>query len=156
MEQPRVIHNTFVLERSFAKPPETVFAALSDPAKVRRWYGDERHEVEEFSMDFRTGGGQSLRYKLGEGTPVAGMRITNEGRYQEIVPGQRIVIAFTMDLGEQRISATLATFELVRTGTGTDLILTHQGAYFGDTTPPQMIEAGWRSLLEKLAKEVEK
>jgi uncharacterized protein YndB with AHSA1/START domain len=157
VEQEKVVHSTFVAERSFAMPVETVFAAFSDPAKLRRWYGEgERHEVEEFSVDFRTGGVQRLRYKLGEGTPVAGMRITNEGRYQEIVPGQRIVIAYTMDLGDKRISASQVTFELSPRGTGTDLVLTHQGAYFGDATPPKMIEAGWRALLEKLAKEVEK
>ncbi len=152
-----VVHNTFVIERSFTKPPEKVFAAFSDPGKLRRWYAaGEGHELEEFSVDFRTGGGHSMRYKLGESTPVAGKRITNEGRYQEIVPGQRIVMASTMDFEDKRISASLVTFELVPAGTGTNLILTNQGAYFGDATPPAMIEAGWRGLLERLAEEVER
>ena len=31
MEQPKIIHSTFVVERSFPKPPETVFAAFADP-----------------------------------------------------------------------------------------------------------------------------
>ena len=40
MEQPKVVHSTFVVERNFANPPQTVFAAFSDPAKARRWYGE--------------------------------------------------------------------------------------------------------------------
>jgi hypothetical protein len=36
--------------------------------------------------------------------------------------------------------------------TGTDLICTHQGAFFEGADGPQMREAGWRSLLDKLSK----
>src|ERR1700760_3513573 len=104
MEESKVIHSTFVVERSFAKPPAIVFTAFSDPAKVRRWFGvGEHHEVEDFASDFRVGGTQTLRYRLGPGTPVAGMIIHNQARYQDIQPNQRIVMAFTMDLGEKRI-----------------------------------------------------
>src|SRR5437764_15420329 len=76
MESPKVIHSTFVVERSFPQPPETVFAAFADPAKARRWYASgDGHEVEEFTSDFRVGGRQLLRYRLGPQTPVAGMII---------------------------------------------------------------------------------
>jgi uncharacterized protein YndB with AHSA1/START domain len=156
MEQPKVIHSTFVVERSFPKPPETVFAAFSDPAKARRWYAEgEGHELHEFTSDFRVGGTQTLRYSLGPGTPVAGMTINNQAHYQEIQPNRRIVTAATMDLGDQRILASQVTVEFVPNGSGTDLILTNQGAHFGGLTP-EMLEAGWRGLLEKLASELEK
>jgi hypothetical protein len=45
--------------------------------------------------------------------------------------------------------------ELVKTSVGTDLFLTHQGAYFEGADGPEMRKGGWTSLLEKLAKEVE-
>jgi len=70
------------------------------------------------------------------------------------VPSRRIVVAYTMTLGEQRISASLATFELLPAGRGTDLIFTEQGAYFEGADGPQIREAGWRQLLEQLAKEL--
>src|SRR5579863_10251279 len=149
MEQPKVVHSTFVVERHFTKPPETVFAAFADPAKARRWYAEgEGHELQEFTSDFRVGGTQSLRYKLGPKTPVAGMTIHNQARYQEIQPNRRIVTATTMDLEEQRILASLVTVELLPNGSGTDMVLTQQGVYFTSGLSPAMIEAGWRGLLE--------
>ena len=157
MEQAKVVHSTCVVERSFPKPPEAVFAAFADPAKARRWYAEgEGHELQEFTSDFRVGGTQMLRYKLGPKTPVAGMTIVNQARFQEIQPNRRIVKATTMDLEDQRILATLVTVELTPNGSGTDLVLTLQGAYFSSGLPPAMIEAGWRGLLESLAREVEK
>ena len=35
-----------------------------------------------------------------------------------------------MTLGDRRISASLFTFEFLAAGKGTDLIFTHQGAFF--------------------------
>jgi len=155
MEQSKVIHSTFIVERSFTKSPETVFAAFADPAKARRWYAEsEGHQLEEFASDFRVGGIQTLRYKLGPGTPVAGMTINNQARYQEIQPNHRIVMATTMDLEDTRILATLVTVEFVANGSGTDLMLTNQGAFFQTGLSPQMLEAGWRGLLETLAREL--
>jgi len=40
------------------------------------------------------------------------------------------------------------------TDKGTDLICTHQGAFFEGADGPQMREAGWRHLFENLAKEL--
>ena len=47
-----------------------------------------------------------------------------------------------MTLGDKRISAALVTIELLPTGKGTDLICTHQGAFFEGSDGPQMREAG--------------
>jgi uncharacterized protein YndB with AHSA1/START domain len=105
-------------------------------------------------MDFRLGGTERLRYRMSEGTPIAGMYITNEGRFQDIAPNQRIVSASTMDLNDKRISASLVTFEFLQSETGTDLICTHQGTFIEWPDGPKMIEAGWRGLLDSLGKEL--
>jgi uncharacterized protein YndB with AHSA1/START domain len=152
-----MIHSTFVVERSFPKPPKTVFAAFSDAGKKRRWFAEgEGHLIQEFKLDFRVGGTERLAYELGPGTPVAGMVITNEGRYQDIVPGERIVIAATMDLGDKRILISLVSFEFLATDSGADLILTHQGTYLNGAggLTPQMLEAGWRKLFDILQAEL--
>jgi uncharacterized protein YndB with AHSA1/START domain len=154
MNQPKVIHSTFTLERSFNKSPEAVFAALSDPVKLRRWFaGESQNDIQEFTVDFRVGGEEHLRYRL-KGGPVAGQEIVNIGRYQEIVPNERIVAVRTMALEGKRFSASQVTFELLPAKGGTDLICTHQGAFFEMPNGPQMLEAGWRALMDKLAAEL--
>ena len=59
-----------------------------------------------------------------------------------------------MALGNKPISASLVTVELVPTDKGTDLICTHQGAFFEGADGPQIREAGWRKLLDNLAAEL--
>ena len=152
MKAPSVIHSTFVVERSYPKPPESVFAAFSDPAKKRRWFAEgDRHEVEEFAMDFRIGGAERVRYRFKEGTPFQGVEFTNDATFQDIQPNRRVVTASSMTFGGNRISASLVTVELLPTDDGTDLICTHQGAFFEGADGPQLREAGWRHLFERLA-----
>jgi uncharacterized protein YndB with AHSA1/START domain len=155
MAEPSVTHSTFVIERSYPKPPERVFLAFSDAAKKRRWFAEgESHDVEEFAMDFRIGGTERVRYRFKEGTPFPGVAVTNEGRYQDIVPNRCVVTASSMTLGDKRISASLVTVEFLPTDNGTDLICTHQGAFFAGADGPAIREAGWRHLFEQLAKEL--
>jgi uncharacterized protein YndB with AHSA1/START domain len=151
MEKQSVIHSTFVIERCYPATPERVFAAFADPAKKRRWFVEgEGHDVEQYQMDFRVGGNESARFRFKEGTPLKGITCTNDTNYQDIVPNRRIVHASTMAIGEKCISASLVTVEFLRSESGTGVILTHQGAFFEGADGPEMREAGWRKLLERL------
>src|SRR6266481_3820107 len=106
MEEQSVVHNTFVIERTYPTTPERVFAAFADPAKKRRWFAEgHSHDVEEFEMDFRVGGSERARYRMNESTPFPGTSLTNDGTYLDIVPNRRVTIAATMSLGGKRISA---------------------------------------------------
>jgi uncharacterized protein YndB with AHSA1/START domain len=155
MTEQSVIHNTFVIERSYSVAAERVFAAFADPAKKRRWFAEgHHHDVEQFEMDFRTGGVERSRYRFREGTPFPGGAMTSEGTYQDIVSNQRIVIAATMAIGDKRISVALATFEFLPTEKGTELILTHQAAFFEGADGPTMRQDGWRKILDRLPTEI--
>jgi uncharacterized protein YndB with AHSA1/START domain len=150
--EPKVVHATCVVERSFSQPAAAVFAALSEPAKIRQWMGGGSHsELTSFHSDFREGGTQLLQYKMGPDTPIAGAVIANEVLFQHIVPGERIVTASTMKRDGRIFSASQVTFELVPTSTGTDLVITHQGAFFEGSDGPAMREQGWNRLADNLA-----
>lgn len=153
MEQPNVTHSTFVIERTYPAAPERVFAAFADPAKKRRWYADGHatSDTEAFEMDFRVGGQERTVYRMNAGTPFPGAILESDGAYQDIVPNRRVVIANTMTLSGHRFSASLITAEFLPAENGTNLIFTHQGAFFEGSDGPQMREAGWRKLLDHLA-----
>jgi len=156
MGKPTTVHSTFVLERSFAATPEKVFTAFSDPSSKRRWnFESDTHELKHHELDFRVGGGERAQMVFPDnGTPVAGLTLKLESVFQEIAPGRLIVWAYRMEIGGRCITASLATVEMLPSPAGSDLILTHQGAYFEGADGPEMRKGGWTSLLGNLAKEL--
>lgn len=150
------VHSTILIEKSYPKPPDRVFAAFADPARKRRWFAEgEGFEVDGFEMEFRVGGLETSRFRFKPGTPVpAGTACANDSWYCDIVENQRIVVAYTMTVGGARISASLATFEFRQDGDGTRLVFTEQAAFFEGGDGPEMREQGWRQLLERLAVEI--
>ncbi len=157
MPESTVVHNTFVLERNYPASPKLVFSALSDADKKRRWYVEgENKEVDEYTMDFRVGGTELARYRYLQGMPFSGAVFTSEVIYRDIVPGKRVVATNTMTIGDKRISAALITFELLPAEKGTDLILTHQAAFFEGADGPQIREMGWRKLIDRRGSELER
>ncbi|HEY0737563.1 MAG TPA: SRPBCC family protein [Herpetosiphonaceae bacterium] len=150
-DQRTVVHSTFSLERTYPSAPARVFAAFSTQATKRRWFVEgEGWQIDEFSMDFRVGGRETARFRFGDGPSTS-----NDTIYLDIVPEQRIVFAYTMTVGERRISSSLATVEIVPADDGTRLIYTEQGAFLDGADQPADREAGCRELLEQLAKELE-
>jgi uncharacterized protein YndB with AHSA1/START domain len=101
-------------------------------------------------MDFRAGGSERFRYRFKEGHPIAGSEIANESAYHDIVPDERIVMTAKMLLNGKPTLVQLLTIEFVGSGKGTDLILTNQGTFLKWEGGPEMIEAGWRALLDRL------
>lgn len=154
MEDRSVLHSTFVIERSFPARVERVFTAFADTAKKRRWFAEgPNKEVEEFEMDFRVGGVERARYHYVEGMPFTGVPFVYEGTFQEILPDRYVVNASTMTFGGKCISASLTTIGLM-SASGTKVIFTFQGAFFEGADGPQIREAGWVKLLDRLAAEL--
>lgn len=154
-EQP-VVHNTFVVERSYPVKPERVFAAFADPALKRRWFVEsERNQVESYEQEFRVGGREHYALGFSEGHPLMGLSLKSENVYREIVPNRRIIFTSSMAVADKCVSVSLGTVELLPTEKGTDLVLTFQSAFLEGSDGPEMREAGWRGLLDKLAKVLE-
>lgn len=146
MTERSVTHATFVVERSYPVAPARVFAAWSDPLQKARWFGGpEEGSSDPGGFDFQVGG-----QEWSSGTLPSGQRFGYEAHFQDIVPEQRIVYSYTMQLDDARISVSLATIEIVPEGGGARLIVTEQGAYLDGLESPVQREQGIARLLDKL------
>ncbi len=149
-------HSTFQIERSYPCAPAKLFAAFADPAAKRRWFAEgEGFIVDAFEMDFSVGGKEHALFRFAAGMPLpAGTTCENHSRYFDIVRDRRIVIAYAMTVGGNRISASLATFEFREAKGGARLVFTEQAAFFENADGPGLREKGWRDLLDRLATEI--
>lgn len=149
---PPLTNASFTVERVFPHPPSRVFRAHADQAAVRRWRVEgEGFHVDSHTFDFREGGREFSGFRFGDG-PL----MTFEATYHVIVPDRRIVSTYGMTIGGEPLSVSLMTIELIPEGSGTRLVLTEQGAYFGDAEGVAGREEGTRQLLESLAAELDR
>jgi uncharacterized protein YndB with AHSA1/START domain len=149
--QRSVTHATFVIERTYPASPARVFAAFADPAIKSRWFGDGDMPSSDYALEFRVGG-----HELNRGGAPDGPVYTYAAVYQDIVPDQRIVSTYVMDMGDTRISASVATVELTADGRGTRLVYTEQGAFLDGHDNPAQREHGTRELFDNLGAELER
>lgn len=153
--EPTVTHSTFTIERSYPTTPARVFAAFADPVKKRRWFAEgEGFDVDAYELDFRVGGTERAQFRFTmpeQSTQTPG---ANDTVFMDIVENRRIVLAYTMTIGGQRISSSQTTFELTPAGAGTTLVMTEQAAFFDNADGAERREGGWRELLDRLGGEL--
>ena len=146
MSKHSVTHATFVIEREYDHAPRRVFRAFEDTDAKRKWFiGGKGWDIEDYQTDFKVGGYERSRFRF-KGGPL----VTNDTSYHDIVPNERIIIAYWMMVGESRISSSLATIEFKAAGKGTRLIFTEQGAFLDGHDNVAQREEGTRGLLEAL------
>lgn len=135
---------TFDIERIYKVLPAQVFDAWADPAAKATWFGPSE-AGSALALEFRVGGREHFTDPMPDGR-VFGY----DARYFEIVPGERIVYAYTVDFDETRISVSLATVEIAAAGESTRLLYTEQAVYLDGGDTPADREHGTRLELDKL------
>ena len=146
MSKRSVVHSTFVIERSFPATPARVFDAFADPKKKAKWFqGPPEWERDKQTMDFRVGGTETSI-----GGPKGGFVSAFTAVYQDIVPNERIIYTYEMQVDGTRISVSVSTIELTPEGSGTHFRLTEQGAYLDGSDDGSMREHGTREALNQL------
>ena len=132
----------------------TVYAALLDPAAVEVWRVPDGMSGVVHGLDPRVGG--RIRMSLTYDDPRAagksgGATDTYEGRYVELVPGERVVeeVGFEADDAALRGTITMTT-TLVDADGGTEVEIRMDG--MPDAVPRSDNETGTRMALDKLAR----
>jgi uncharacterized protein YndB with AHSA1/START domain len=147
-----VIHDTFCVERTYPAAPSRVFAAFASREAKDAW-GDTgalepaEGEAGTEEFDFRPGGRErfSIKYE--------GRTLRYDALYYDIVPDQRIVYSYEMYADGARISVSVATIEFAKSGDGTALTWTEQGAYLDGIDGPQapaLRQEGTTEMLDSL------
>jgi uncharacterized protein YndB with AHSA1/START domain len=142
-----VNHATFVIERTYPASPAKVFAAWTDAAAKTVWMDDPDYKSDgtPFELDFRVGG----RERFG-GLNPDGTSYRYDAVYYDIVPDQRIVYSYEMYSGEDRMSVSLTTVEIVPDADGTKLTYTEQGAFLDAIDKPEARGEGIAWMLDNL------
>ena len=149
MTDHRVDHGSFRIERTYDASPDRVFAAWASHAEKDQWFGagdDFLTQTDEYTLDFRVGGDERLA-----GTLPNGRRFGYDATYMDIVPGSRIVAAYSVSIDDRRTSVSLMTVELHADEGGTRLALTEQGAFLDGLDSNDRRIEGARDSLETLA-----
>ena len=132
---------SLTLKRRLNAPPERVYAAWTDPEKLKRWFGPEQIETLRADADARVGG----RFRIvmrgtdGEEHDVSGI-------YREVVPNEKIVFTWAWRSTPERES--LVTVVIKPEGAGSLLTLVHE--QFFDEAARDRHEHGWIGCLDKL------
>jgi uncharacterized protein YndB with AHSA1/START domain len=132
------------LRRPLAASPERIFAVLTTPAEVARWWGPHLFSIPEVALDLRVGG--AYRFTM---QPPAGDPFHVSGEYREVVPPSRLSYTFRYDEPTPDDRETVVTVTVAAVGDRTELTV-RQGA-FATGERLALHRGGWTDSLDKLS-----
>jgi len=152
MTKRSTVHDTFVIDRTFAFKREFVYAAWTSAEAKSRWFvGPSGWELQLRELEFRVGGRERLK-----GRRPNGATSLFDARYYEIVPNERIVYVYEMHTDDVRSSISLATIEFKDREEGTALIITEQGVFLDGHDDARRREQGTQVLIDQLERALQR
>jgi uncharacterized protein YndB with AHSA1/START domain len=146
MTQRSTVHDTFVIDRTFAFKREFVYAAWTSAEAKSRWFvGPGGWTLQLRELEFRVGGRERVK-----GRRPDGLTSLFDARYYEIVPNERIVYVYEMHTNDVRGSISIATIEFKERKEGTGLIVTEQGVFLDGHHDARQREQGTQVLIDQL------
>jgi uncharacterized protein YndB with AHSA1/START domain len=138
------------IKRIIHAPRNRVYAAWTDPAQLREWFGPENVQTEDLIADARVGG--KFRWDL---TNSEGEKMTCRGEYRELQPNKKIVFTWQwQDDEDWEDRESVVTVELSDRDGGTELRLSHE--QLPNEQSRDGHTRGWNSALDKLERFVSK
>jgi len=139
------VRPSLTVKRRFKAPPAKVFAAWTDPGKIKRWMGPGEITAIAAEADARVGG----RYRVLMRTP-GGEEYDVGGVYREVVANEKLVFTWAWKVEPpDEPHESLVTVLFKPDGGGTLLTLTHEHLF--DEESRKGHEQGWIGAFEKLA-----
>jgi len=132
------------ITRFISAPRTRVYAAWTDPAQLKEWFGPVWVRTCELIAEARVGG--KFRWDVIDSD---GKKVTIQGEYREIVPGDKIVFTWKHcddELWENQIS--IVTVEFSNRDSGTELRLKHEQLPGEESRDDH--NRGWNSVLDRL------
>jgi uncharacterized protein YndB with AHSA1/START domain len=134
---------SLTVKRRLQASPAKVFAAWTDPEKIKRWMGPGDIVTERAESDPRAGGRYRIEMRSPDGKPH-----NIGGVYREVVANEKLVFTWAWDGTPERES--LVTVLLKPDGDGTLLTLIHE--QFFDQDARDRHQGGWNGALDKMEK----
>ena len=138
-----------------AAPPEAVYAAIADAAKLVQWLPPGTMTGRVLEYDFRVGGAYRIELTYGDAAPRDAGKTTSrtdvsQGRFQALEPNRRIVQSVEFESDQADFAGEMImTWSFEPTEKGTRVTVT------AENVPPGISQAdhdaGLRATLENLA-----
>lgn len=131
-----------ILTRTFKAPVERVYAAWTDPEKMRRWFAPGDMTVPAAEAEVRVGGRYRVQMQGGDCEFN-----TTGGVYREVIPNRRLVFTWQWEGTDLETLVTLEFRSL--SANETELTLIHEG--FDNEATRDKHGQGWDGCLANLA-----
>jgi uncharacterized protein YndB with AHSA1/START domain len=133
---------TLVVRRKICARPEALFAAWTQPAHLKKWWGPRPVTCVDAEVDLRVGGGYRIANQFPDGT-----LLWIVGEFEVVDPPHKLV--YTWRAGFEPRASERVTVQFDWQGDATEVTVVHEG--IPNAAIRNRHESGWNGCLDGLA-----